>query len=151
MRAVIQRVLGASVSIGGNPVSQTDKGLLVLIGIAPGDNAGTVDYMLDKILHLRVFADEQGKMNLSLLDIGGELMIVPNFTLYGDARKSRRPSYSAGASPQDAALIFEQIKQAAAEKYPAERLGFGVFQAEMLVNIQNDGPVTILLDSDRAF
>lgn len=150
MRAVLQRVAAASVEIDGERVAAIGKGLCVLLGIAEADNDETIAYMLDKIINMRIFEDENGKMNLSLADVRGGLLVVPNFTLYGDARKGRRPGYTDGAKPETAEAIFERFKQAARAAYPGE-LGFGVFRADMLVEIKNDGPVTLLLDSDRLF
>ena len=122
---------------------------MVLAGFIPTENEEVMDYMLQKAVNLRIFEDENDKMNLSLLDISGELLIVPNFTLYGDARKGRRPGYSNAASPAEAEGIFEKLKS------EAQKLGvktqFGVFQAYMQVELENDGPVTLLLDSDRLF
>ena len=108
MRMVLQRVENASVAVDGNVIGQIGKGIMVLVGIHETDDDKVIDYMLDKVIHLRIFEDAEDKMNLSLQDIEGELLIVPNFTLYGDARKGRRPGYSAGASPQVAEKIFEK-------------------------------------------
>ena len=109
MRAVLQRVSEASVTVDGQVIGEIGKGVMVLFGMLGTDDDKTIDYMLDKIINLRIFEDENGKMNLSLLDIGGELLIVPNFTLYGDARKGRRPGYSGGAAPDVARDLFERL------------------------------------------
>ena len=151
MRFVIQRILSASVEIDEKPCAKAGRGLLVLAGFKEGDNDETISYMLNKLFALRIFEDENGKMNLSLKDIEGDAIIVPNFTLYGDARKGNRPGYSYGAAPETARKIFESVSKAASGLYPPERLSFGVFQADMKVSLINDGPVTILLDSDKNF
>ena len=149
MRAVIQRVSRASVTVESNVVGKINRGLMVLIGINSTDDDKTMDYILDKIANLRIFEDENDKMNLSVTDIGGEILIVPNFTLYGDARKGRRPGYSSGASPDEAKVIFERFKEKANDL--SIKTEFGIFQADMKVELINDGPVTLLLDSDRLF
>ena len=109
MRAVLQRVTEASVTIDGQVVGEIGKGIMVLFGMLGTDTDKTIDYMLDKVINLRIFEDENGKMNLSLMDIEGELLIVPNFTLYGDARKGRRPGYSGGAAPELASELFDKL------------------------------------------
>ena len=149
MRAVIQRVSHAKVLVDGKLEAEIGKGLLVLCGFLSSDEEKVLDYMLDKIVNLRIFEDEEEKMNLSLLDIQGDLLLVPNFTLYGDARKGRRPGFSAGAKPQEARAIFESLQGKA--KQLEIKTGFGVFQAHMEVTLTNDGPVTILLDSEKLF
>ncbi len=150
MRAVLQRVERASVTVEGNVIGETGKGIMVLFGMLESDDDKVIEYMLDKVINMRIFEDEAGKMNLSLLDIEGELMIVPNFTLYGDARKGRRPGYSSGAAPAVASGIFDKL--VAYEKtLPIKKVATGQFQADMKVEIVNDGPVTILLDSEKNF
>lgn len=149
MRAVIQRVSSAGVRVSGECVGRIEKGIMVLVGMIPSDDEKVMEYMLDKIIHMRIFEDENEKMNLSLLDVEGELLIVPNFTLYGDARKGRRPSYSTAAAPAQAQLIFEKFVQMA-QALPL-KVETGIFQADMKVDLVNDGPVTLLLDSDRIF
>jgi len=149
LRAVIQKVAHASVKVDGNIIGEIGKGLLVLLGMQESDDEKVMDYMMDKIIHLRIFEDEEGKMNLSLKDVGGELLIVPNFTLYGDARKGKRPSYSNAAPPAVAEQIYNRfIEKAKATGIKVEQ---GKFQSHMEVNLLNDGPVTILMDSDKNF
>lgn len=150
MRAVLQRVEKGSVTVEGNVIGEIGKGIMVLFGILENDDNKVIEYMLDKIINMRIFEDEAGKMNLSLLDIEGELMIVPNFTLYGDARKGRRPGYSSGAAPAVASGIFDKLV-AYAKTLPIKKVATGQFQADMKVEIVNDGPVTILLDSEKNF
>ena len=150
MRAVLQRVTGASVVVDGQIIGDIGKGIMVLFGMQATDDEKVIDYMLEKIINLRIFEDENGKMNLSLQDMNGELLIVPNFTLYGDARKGRRPGYSAGAAPDVAKGIFEQLLERA-KKLPLKKVAAGQFQTDMKVELVNDGPVTLLLDSERNF
>ena len=140
MRAVLQRVTEASVTIDGQKVGEIGKGIMVLFGMLGTDTDKTIDYMLD----------ENGKMNLSLLDIEGELLIVPNFTLYGDARKGRRPGYSSGAAPEIASELFDKLC-AKAEALGIKKVQHGIFQTDMKVALVNDGPVTLLLDSEKLF
>ena len=150
MRIVIQRVKRASVSVEEKVVGSIQKGFLVLIGVGQGDDEATADKYMKKLLGLRIFEDENGKMNLSLLDIDGELLIVPNFTLYGDARKGRRPGYSGGAAPDVATVLFDKLC-AKAKTMPIKKVATGQFQADMKVALINDGPVTLLLDSEKLF
>lgn len=149
MRAVIQRVNEASVSIEGQVISQIEQGLLVLVGIGHNDSQADVDYLAEKITGLRVFEDDAGKMNLSVLDIAGKVLVVSQFTLYGDVRRGKRPSFSDAAPPDVANVLYEQFCRR------LELLGApvcqGVFQADMQVQLVNDGPVTILLESQRLF
>ena len=147
MRAVLQRVRSAAVSIGGETAGQIGKGFLVLLGIAPEDTEQEGDFLLDKILGLRVFEDEAGKMNRSLTDCGGELLVVSQFTLYADCRKGRRPSFTGAARPETAVPLYERFLAGAraAGGHPE----CGEFGADMLVRLQNDGPFTILLDTDE--
>jgi D-tyrosyl-tRNA(Tyr) deacylase len=149
MRAVVQRVKKAQVNVSDVCVGKINKGILALVGFQGTDDAHTIDYMLDKILNLRIFNDEEDKMNLSLKDIEGDLLIVPNFTLYGECRKGRRPGYSQGATVNEAKEIFDSFIKRAKEMYP--KVEQGQFQAEMEVSLINDGPITLLLDSDRQF
>jgi D-tyrosyl-tRNA(Tyr) deacylase len=145
MRSVVQRVTQASVDVEGERVSSIGKGLLILAGIRRGDTAADLEWMADKVLNLRIFDDAQGIMNLSVLDIAGELLVVSQFTLLADARKGRRPSYIDAASPDEAKALYEAFcDRLAASGRKVER---GVFQAMMAVGLVNDGPVTILLDS----
>ena len=149
MRAVVQRVLNANVKIEGKVHAEIEKGLLVLLGVRPEDDEKAMEYMTDKLTNIRIFEDENGKMNKSVKDIGGEILIVPNFTLYGDARKGRRPGFTAAGSPAEAQKVFEKFVENI--KGAGVPIKTGVFQADMNVNISNDGPVTILLDSDKLF
>lgn len=149
MRAVVQRVSEASVTIEGEVVGQIQKGLMVLVGIKADDTDTDIDYMINKISGLRVFEDEVGKMNLSVQDIGGQLLIVPNFTLYGNAIKGMRPSFTASGSVDEARGKYERFMSKLQEgNVPVQA---GQFQADMKVALINDGPVTILLDSSKAF
>lgn len=149
MRAVIQRVKRASVEVDHKIIADIDKGLLVLVGFIDEDDKKVYEYMLDKIINLRIFEDEDDKMNLSIKDIKGKIIVVPNFTLYGDCRKGRRPSYSTAAKPDQARTIFKEFMTLADEKYPG--IQQGMFQADMKVELLNDGPVTLLLDSEKMF
>ena len=150
MKFVIQRVSEASVRIEDTIVGSIGKGFLVLIGIGQNDTKADADFYIKKMIGLRIFEDENGKMNLSLLDIDGELLIVPNFTLYGDARKGRRPGYSGGAAPDVATVLFDKLC-AKAKTMPIKKVATGQFQADMKVALINDGPVTLLLDSEKLF
>ncbi|HHT51148.1 MAG TPA: D-tyrosyl-tRNA(Tyr) deacylase [Eubacteriaceae bacterium] len=149
MRAVIQRVKFASVQINNKVVSKINKGLLVFLGVKEDDNEKDVSYLVDKVINLRIFEDQEEKMNLSLKDISGELLVVSQFTLYGDCKKGRRPSFIKAANPERAKLLYERFIN------ETQKLGIitqhGEFQAHMIVNIENDGPVTILLDSEKQF
>jgi D-tyrosyl-tRNA(Tyr) deacylase len=147
MRAVIQRVNFASVTIDGDEVSRIDGGLLVLLGVEKGDTEKDADILLDKVIHLRIFEDVEGKMNRSLLDISGQLLVVSQFTLLADCRKGRRPSFTDAAEPALAATLYEYVLSKAGER--VTKVGQGRFQATMKVALVNDGPVTILLDSRR--
>ena len=149
MRAVIQRVERASVSVEGEIRGQIGAGFLVLIGVEEGDGDADFKYIADKAPNLRVFEDEQGKMNRSLLDVGGELLAVSQFTLLGDARGGRRPSFIAAARPETADPMYERL--VADWRARGIRVETGVFGAHMKVSLVNDGPVTILLDSRRRF
>lgn len=144
MRAVIQRVRHGSVSVNGNIIADIQKGLVILLGIGPDDNEKTVQAMARKAAMLRIFEDEQGKMNLSIQDIKGEAIVVSQFTLYGDTRKGNRPSFIGAALPDIARPLVDQFTEALREQgIPTQA---GEFGADMLVNIENDGPVTILLE-----
>jgi len=147
MKAVIQRVDSASVSVGGSEVSRIGAGLLVLLGVEKGDSERDADFLLDKIIHLRIFEDGEGKMNRSLVDISGELLVVSQFTLLADCRKGRRPSFTDAADPARATALYEYVLSRAKEKL--QKVGQGQFQASMKVELVNSGPVTILLDSRR--
>ncbi len=149
MRAVVQRVLRSSVVVDGEVVGEIGKGLLVLLGVGKGDEKKDIKYIADKVVNLRIFEDENGKFNLSLLDIEGEILVVSQFTLYGDARKGRRPSFIEAALPSDALRLYEDFVEYIKE-YDL-KVETGVFQEHMIVHIENDGPVTILLDSKKTF
>jgi len=146
MRAVVQRVRGASVSIEGERVGEIGKGLVILLGVAQGDSEREASYLGEKIAHLRIFADEEGKFNLSALDVGAQALVVSQFTLYGDTRKGRRPSFTSAAPPKVAEPLVERFIDS------LRALGLhvetGRFGAMMLVNIANDGPVTLILDTE---
>lgn len=149
MRAVVQRVKESSVAIEGQVVGRSAQGLMVLIGVEVGDTDKDLSYIADKVPNLRIFEDEAGKMNRSLLDIGGQILAISQFTLLGDARGGRRPSFTAAARPDTAVPLYEAL----VEKWRS--LGIhvetGEFGADMQVSLINDGPVTILLDSRRLF
>ncbi|HUR36434.1 MAG TPA: D-aminoacyl-tRNA deacylase [Terriglobales bacterium] len=149
MRAVIQRVTRASVTVDGEVVGQIGRGLLVLLGVATGDDEAAADYLADKTLGLRIFEDDAGKMNLSLADVGGEALVVSQFTLYGDVRKGKRPSFDRAARPEEANRLYEHFVQRI--RAAGIQCATGKFQAMMDVELVNDGPVTILLDSEKAF
>ncbi len=149
MRCVVQRVSSASVTVNGQIVGQIGKGLMVLVGVSQGDGEKDIQYMADKLPNLRIFEDEQGKMNLSLLDAGGAILAVSQFTLLGDARGGRRPSFIEAARPETANPMYEDLVRRLRET--GLTVETGVFQAEMAVSLVNDGPVTILLDSRKTF
>jgi D-tyrosyl-tRNA(Tyr) deacylase len=149
MRAVIQRVKSASVKVEGKLVSEIGAGVLIFLGIAHEDTATEIEYIANKIANLRIFEDKEGKMNRSLLEMGGAALVVSQFTLYGDCRKGRRPSFIKAARPEQANALYEQFI-AVLEQQNIPTQG-GTFQAMMDVELINDGPVTILLDSDKQF
>ena len=149
MRAVLQRVTRARVLVEQGVVGEIGPGLVVLIAVGREDTASTASSMAEKIANLRIFGDEQGKMNRSLLDAGGAVLAVSQFTLYGDARGQRRPSFIHAAPPEQGKLLYEEFVRALREL--GVSVATGVFQAHMSVEIVNDGPVTILLDSDKLF
>jgi D-tyrosyl-tRNA(Tyr) deacylase len=145
MRALLQRVSRSLVKIDGREVSSIGPGLLVLLGIARSDDSRDVEFMVNKIVNLRIFEDSEGRLNLSLADVDGELMVVSQFTLYADARKGRRPSYMDAAPPEKAVALYDSVCDAfAAAGFPPAK---GVFGAHMEVELVNDGPVTILMES----
>lgn len=149
MRTVVQRVSQAHVSIDGEVKGVIGAGLVVLLGIRAEDSTKNVQWLADKIVHLRIFEDESGKMNRSLTDIEGEMLIISQFTLYGDCRKGRRPGFSAAAPPAVAEPLYNQfIKEVQAKGIT---VATGTFQADMQVKLVNDGPVTMLLDSEKKF
>jgi len=147
MRALLQRVSHASVTVDGKVVGQIGQGLLVLLGVGQGDSEAQVKVLADKIAYLRIFGDDEGKMNRSLLDINGEALVVSQFTLYADTRKGRRPSFTQAAPPALAEPLVEQFQSAMAA-YGLKVSG-GIFGAHMNVELVNDGPVTIWLDSEE--
>jgi D-aminoacyl-tRNA deacylase len=150
MRAVVQRVTRASVTVADRITGAIDHGLLVFLGAGAGDGANDLTYIVDKISHLRIFADDAGKMNRSVLDVGGGVLVVSQFTLYGDARQGRRPAFTGALEPVAARALYEQALDALRAAGVA-RVEAGEFGADMKVDLSNDGPVTILLDSRKAF
>ena len=148
MRAVVQRTTGARVEIGGRTVGKVEKGLCVLLGVDVQDTDFDADYICDKLLGLRIFDDENGVPNRSIVEIGGGILLISQFTLLGDARKGRRPSYSNAARPETAVPLYERCMARLSEVVPVET---GEFGADMQVTLTNDGPFTILLDSRRNF
>jgi D-tyrosyl-tRNA(Tyr) deacylase len=149
MRAVVQRVSQASVKVDGEVVGQIERGLLVLLGVTHADTESDAAYLASKIAGLRIFEDDAGKMNLSVTDIGGAVLAVSQFTLYGDVRKGKRPSFDNAARPERARELYERF--VAEIRVLGLRCETGQFQAHMDVSLTNDGPVTILLDSGKAF
>lgn len=149
MRAVVQRVSQAQVTVNGEVTGKIGRGLLVLLGVAATDTEADADYLAEKIAGLRIFEDEAGKMNLAAGDIGGGVLVVSQFTLYGDVRRGKRPSFDAAARPETARGLYEHfVERIRAAGLPCET---GRFQEMMQVELVNDGPVTILLDSGKAF
>ena len=148
MRAVVQRVSRARVDVDGGTVGAIERGLLVLLGVQAPDTERDADYLAAKIAGLRIFNDAQGKMNLDVREVQGGVLVVSQFTLYGDARKGRRPSFVRAAPPQQAEHLYEYFLEAAARH--AMPVAHGVFGAHMQVHLVNDGPVTLLLDSPGA-
>ena len=145
MKVVIQRVLSASVSVAGVTIGAIDHGLLILLGVADGDTDDDLQYILDKAIGLRIFEDDAGKMNLSVEAVGGQLLVVSQFTLLADTRKGKRPGFAPAAAPDIAKSYYERFMSAAAEK--GLDVKSGQFGADMQVSLINDGPVTIILDS----
>lgn len=145
MRVVVQRVTQAAVEVEGDTVGQIGQGLLVLVGFCDGDDQIGLQWMAQKLLGLRLFEDDQEKMNLSLEDVSGELLLVPQFTLYGDCRKGRRPSFTGAMAPDQASALFERFCDlCTAAGLPPQR---GIFGAHMKVSLVNDGPVTVIIDT----
>jgi len=149
MRAVVQRSLESSVSVDGKVIAKIPNGLVVLLGVGQGDTEAEAAFMADKIANLRIFEDAEGKMNLSVKDVGGEILLISQFTLYGDCRKGRRPSFIDAAPPDEADRLYRLVADLLRDQ--GLKVGTGEFGAHMLVNIQNDGPVTILIDSAKTF
>jgi D-tyrosyl-tRNA(Tyr) deacylase len=145
MRAVIQRVRSARVTVNGQEVGKIGPGMVVLLAAAPGDSREQIAWMAEKLSGLRIFPDEAGKMNVSLTDAGGAMLVVSQFTLYGDCRKGRRPSYAAAARPEHAERVYEELIGEVRDKgIPVQT---GIFGAMMVVDLENDGPVTLIVDS----
>jgi len=149
MRAVVQRVTQASVTVENETVGKTGPGVMVLIGVSSEDTEKDLKYIVEKVMNLRIFDDENGVMNRSVLDTGGSILAVSQFTLYGDARGGRRPSYFRAAKPEAANALYERA--VAAWRENGIHVETGRFRTEMMVSLVNDGPVTILLDSEKAF
>lgn len=149
MRAVVQRVTGSRVIVDQEIVGKIDQGLVVLLGVNQEDTVADAQYLADKIAHLRIFEDENEKMNLSVQDIGGAILSISQFTLCGDCRTGRRPSFTEAARPEQAKQLYDQFNQFLADC--GVKVATGQFQAHMLVGLENDGPVTMLLDSKRLF
>jgi D-tyrosyl-tRNA(Tyr) deacylase len=149
MRVVVQRVKSATVSVDEDIIASIERGVVVFLGVGKGDDTGDVEYLVEKIPHLRVFQDEKEKFNLSLMDVGGEMLVVSQFTLFGDCRKGRRPSFTEAADPENACKLYDDFVSGLGKK--GLRVQAGRFQAMMMVNLVNDGPVTLILDSRKAF
>lgn len=149
LRAVVQRVTEASVSAKGEIVGSIEHGLVVLLGVSEDDGPEDVRYMVEKIPNLRIFDDDEGKLNLSLLNVGGSMLAISQFTLYGDCRRGRRPSFTEAARPEHANSLYEEFVRGVREM--GVTVETGVFRAEMDVGLVNQGPVTILLDSGKSF
>jgi D-tyrosyl-tRNA(Tyr) deacylase len=147
MRAVVQRVSSAKVTVKGETVAQIGRGVLVLLGVAAGDTNADAEYLSAKVRDLRIFEDADGKMNLSLAEIDGEMLVVSQFTLYGDTRRGRRPSFIKAAAPDEANRLYENF--VALSRPHIKRVETGTFQAMMDVSLTNDGPVTLILDSEK--
>ena len=150
MRAVVQRVARAKVTVGDRVTGSIQAGLLVLLGAGQGDTAADLGYIVDKIANLRIFADTAGKMNRSVLDIGGAVLVVSQFTLYGDVRQGRRPAFTGALEPQAARALYDQAL-IELRKSGVANVQAGEFAADMAVELINDGPVTILIDSRKGF
>ena len=149
MKALLQRVTAARVSIAGEEVGRINQGLVVFVGVATGDSEKDIDYLVQKTVNLRIFSDNDGRFNLSALDIGGELLLVSQFTLLADTRKGRRPGFSCAALPDEAEKLFDEFVKKACST--GLRVATGRFQQYMQVEITSDGPVTIMLDSQDKF
>lgn len=149
MRAVVQRVQYSKVTVQSDVTGEIQKGLTVLLGVGNEDSIYDVEYLAEKVVNLRIFEDENGKMNISVRDINGEILVVSQFTLYGDCRKGKRPAYDKAASPQIAEDLYEKFIKSLTDRGITVRTG--KFKAHMLVEIHNDGPVTLLLDSKKQF
>ena len=148
MRALVQRVTHASVTVEGDCVGKISEGLLVLLGVGPNDTEKEADFLAKKCANLRIFTDENDKMNLSLLDIGGQMLVVSQFTLYADCSHGRRPAFIGAAAPEFANRLYEYFQQSV-QKEGVQTVQHGIFGADMKVELLNNGPVTILLDTDE--
>lgn len=149
MRAVVQRCSRGKVRVGGEVVGEVGRGYVVLLGVAREDDAAAADFMADKVANLRVFEDDEGKLNRSLLDVGGDVLAVSQFTLYGDVKRGRRPGFDRAARPEQAEPLYQRFVEKLREF--GLRVETGRFQTQMEVELINDGPVTILVDSEKAF
>ncbi len=149
MRAVVQKVSQGSVTVDGQVTGSIEAGLVVLLGVEEGDTKKDADYIIDKVVGLRVFEDDDEKMNLSVKDIQGQVLAISQFTLLGDVRRGKRPSFSSAARPEEAKLLYDYFVEGV--KNAGVPVGEGIFQAHMLLHILNDGPITILLDSRKLF
>ena len=149
MRAVLQRVSHASVSVGSEVIGQIDRGLVVFLGVAAGDGPADIEYITSKVAEVRVFADDDGRMNRSVADAGGALLVISQFTLLGDVRKGRRPAFDAAERPAAAETAYHEVVRRL--RQTGVRVETGRFRAHMVIDVANDGPVTILVDSRRTF
>ncbi len=149
MRVVLQRVREASVSVEGEEIGRIGKGYLLLVGVSHEDDEQTADRMTDKICRLRIFEDENGKTNLSLADVGGQVLVVSQFTLYADCRKGNRPGFTDAGDPKKACALYERMVEAFSQRVPGT--AHGSFGADMKVSLINDGPFTLVLDSSQLF
>lgn len=149
MRGIIQRVTNASVTVDGNTVGEIGQGILILLGVSDDDTEADMKYIADKAINLRIFSDDNDKMNLSVKDINGEILVVSQFTLYGDCRKGRRPSFDSAGSPDYANSMYENFIKYCEQS--GLKVQHGIFGADMKVSLLNDGPVTIMLDSTKLF
>ena len=149
MRAVLQRVSRASVSVDNDVIGQIDRGLVVFLGVATGDGPADIEYITSKVAEVRVFADDDGRMNRSVADAGGALLVISQFTLLGDVRKGRRPAFDAAERPAEAETAYDEVVRRLRET--GVRVETGRFRAHMVIDVVNDGPVTILVDSRRVF
>lgn len=146
MRVVLQRVTSARVTVGERVTGEIGGGLLLLVGFRPGDDEAALAWMADKVVGLRIFGDAEGKMNLSVEEVGGDVLVVSQFTLYGDTRKGRRPSFIEAAPPSEAIPLYQRFLETLRERLPAARVEEGEFGAMMSVALVNDGPVTLILE-----
>jgi D-tyrosyl-tRNA(Tyr) deacylase len=149
MKAVVQRVTESRVRVTGEVVGAIEAGLLVLLGVGQGDTAAQADWLAEKLVHLRIFEDDKGRMNRSLLEVGGQMLIVSQFTLLGDCRKGRRPSFIAAASPETAETLYEAFAQGVRQR--GIRVQTGRFRTTMQVSLTNDGPVTLIVETPANF